>query len=434
MAMKREVVVVLPGIMGSVLERKGQLVWPGELKDLIFGYRRLNDLMSDDLVPTGVIRSVSISRQYAALFETLEQFGFREQDGSLVPFAYDWRRSNIVSAAALAHRLDQLPGDVDIILLGHSMGGLVARHYLESGRFNARRAFQQVKALITLGTPHRGAPAALRAILGLDRKVFLSGRQVAQVAADSRFPAVYELLPPPGEPCFWDATSGARLRPLDIYSAQIAGQLKLSRTNLESALAFHATLDVARRPEPVRYFFFAGTRMTTITGLSLDGGSGRSLVTHETKDGGDGTVPLWSAALTGVQSALVGGEHGGIYKNQQLRRVLGCLLGHPGTLAVVQAAEVWVHNKVVEPSAAIRATVSVESGLAELNGVLRLTGATGARPVIKTWEVGAPDRFTEQLDLLLEAPPTPGAYRIEYVAADGRCLGEDDFFVQVPFE
>jgi len=100
--MNSQTVVFLPGIMGSVLQRQGQTIWPGELKDFIFGYRKLAQLMSPDVVASDIIRSVSISTQYAAIVDTLARCGFRESDGSLRAFPYDWRRSNTVSAAALA--------------------------------------------------------------------------------------------------------------------------------------------------------------------------------------------------------------------------------------------------------------------------------------------------------------------------------------------
>src|SRR3712207_7538424 len=48
-------------------------------------------------------------------------------------------------------------GDAEVSLVAHSMGGLISRYYLESGRFNDRPGFRAVRRLITMGTPHRGA-------------------------------------------------------------------------------------------------------------------------------------------------------------------------------------------------------------------------------------------------------------------------------------
>jgi len=57
----------------------------------------------------------------------------------------------------LARRIDEVcaaTGSARVILIGHSMGGLVARAYLR--RFGPRR----VARLVTLGTPHRGSALA----------------------------------------------------------------------------------------------------------------------------------------------------------------------------------------------------------------------------------------------------------------------------------
>lgn len=431
--MNSQTVVFLPGIMGSVLQHQGQTVWPGELKDFIFGYRKLAQLMSSDVVASDIIRSVSISTQYAAIVDTLARCGFRESDGSLRPFPYDWRRSNTLSATALAALLDSLPPDAEITLIGHSMGGLVARHYLESGRFRCRPAFSRVRSLITLGTPHGGAPSALPAILGLDRKVFLSPSQVAQVAADPRFPAVYELLPPASRPCFWDASPLSRYCPLDIYSPPIFSALHLSPDNLASAQAFHASLDLNRRPAHVRYFFFSGSRMLTTTGLCIDPRNPRAFSTTQAKGAGDGTVPIWSSVADGVQSAFVGGEHSALYKNQDLCRTLAVLLGYQGTLHALESVEVSVHQPVVEPGGYLPVSLSVNSGTGTLDGELCLHLApdgdlSRAAPVAPPQSV----RGAQQLQVALDAPDYPGAYLVEFRHRSGRVLGQDQFFVQIP--
>jgi triacylglycerol lipase len=63
-------------------------------------------------------------------------------------------RSVAIRATALRTALDRFDGRACIVV-GHSMGGLDARHlcaYLDPAR--------QVKAIVTLGTPHRGSPVA----------------------------------------------------------------------------------------------------------------------------------------------------------------------------------------------------------------------------------------------------------------------------------
>ena len=58
------------------------------------------------------------------------------------------------NGARLAALLDELRGPRELILVGYSMGGLVLRHALDTGRPFAGR----VRRCVYLGTPHGGAP------------------------------------------------------------------------------------------------------------------------------------------------------------------------------------------------------------------------------------------------------------------------------------
>ncbi|MCX6762155.1 MAG: hypothetical protein NT093_00015 [Candidatus Moranbacteria bacterium] len=71
-------------------------------------------------------------------------------------FPYEWRNSNIDNAKKLHARIEQIKTDtgrpkVDIV--AHSMGGLLAREYIESDYYA-----DDVDQLITVGTPQLGAP------------------------------------------------------------------------------------------------------------------------------------------------------------------------------------------------------------------------------------------------------------------------------------
>lgn len=82
------------------------------------------------------------------------------------------------NGAELAALLDEVPGP--LTLLGHSMGGLVARSAVaQAGR---RRWRRRLRALVTLGTPHQGAP--------LER----GGQQLQQLLALSTYSRPLALL------------------------------------------------------------------------------------------------------------------------------------------------------------------------------------------------------------------------------------------------
>jgi hypothetical protein len=99
---------------------------------------------SDKLEPVDVLRTVPLKvlgvtvhhfDGYQKALDALETMGFREAAGTLIPFAYDWRRDVRQSAEALKERLAD--GDLagrSVALVAHSMGGLLARYMLEKLR------------------------------------------------------------------------------------------------------------------------------------------------------------------------------------------------------------------------------------------------------------------------------------------------------------
>ena len=260
------------------------------------------------------------------------------------------------AAETLANKIEEATvhhgAKIKLTLIAHSMGGLISRYYLESRLFEKRRGFSQIKRLITLGTPHRGAPLALTAALGMEKRLFLNKEQVKELAAQIEFPSLYQLLPPEDEHFVWDDREAeAELAPFSVDRNW--KDLGLNRDSLQAARDFSAKLKVLPDPSSdIRYFFFSGTRMSTLCHVRIASGINTPLqVTRvELKDAGDGTVPSWSSGLPGVQGQFVGGEHGSIYKESALLRTLATLLGKKGVLAAVApSVQIAVREMVVEP-------------------------------------------------------------------------------------
>lgn len=346
-----EVIVFVPGIMGSELYLGDELIWPGTPAEMLFPYGKMEKLLRPDLRIGDIIRKVSISNQYASLIKAFKLCGFDEETGppSLVVCPYDWRKDNRLAADRLAECVKKLRADhgedVAINIVAHSMGGLVSRYFLESGAYSAANCpgFDRVRRLITIGTPHRGAPLALCAAMGQIKRLFLNAKQVKQIADQDDFPALYQLMPPRSEPYLWNTDPEARLKPAKVYEDDTAKLLGLNAKNLESAAAFHAALDTAKKPDVVVYFCFIGTRQDTICNVqgnfavkTVDGVFPANTPLPEgieSTDGGDGTVPSWSASIPGMQQLAVGGDHGGLYKTPEVLWTLGALLGKQGVLS-----------------------------------------------------------------------------------------------------
>lgn len=110
----------------------------------------------------------TVSNPYAHYFSNL--IVYLNQKGAAYNGAYKTYKFHYVSdrfkaadiARALQERIDEKPEfqNKEIILIAHSMGGLVARHYLSIELGNGRRLGDRVRRLITLATPHHGSQLA----------------------------------------------------------------------------------------------------------------------------------------------------------------------------------------------------------------------------------------------------------------------------------
>ena len=75
-----------------------------------------------------------------------------------------WQTARVAHAGtALAAYLGGLPGDAQPWLVGHSIGGMIARYAVQ-----VAGAADRVQGVITIGAPHRGTPTAIAGLaLGL---------------------------------------------------------------------------------------------------------------------------------------------------------------------------------------------------------------------------------------------------------------------------
>lgn len=94
---------------------------------------------------------------YDNLYDEFAKNGYTPEE-DLFKFPYQWRDSNIENAKLLRDKINEIKQvknwpKVDVV--AHSMGGLLAREYIESDYYQ-----DDVDQLVTLGTPHLGAPEA----------------------------------------------------------------------------------------------------------------------------------------------------------------------------------------------------------------------------------------------------------------------------------
>jgi pimeloyl-ACP methyl ester carboxylesterase len=247
---------------------------------------------------------------------------------NLLTFPYDWRQDNRISA----RRLSELVGpalkrwreyigvqDAKVVLIGHSMGGLVARYYLE-----VLGGWPLCRALVTFGTPFRGAPQAIGYLANGYKRL-----HVDLTAAMRTFPSVYQLLP------VYPAVRGsdrvyrrvAESGPLPNIDAALAADGLRFHREMEVAIdanrradsdgrSAYGVLPVVGTHEPT--FQSAEVKDESLS-LSFDRPTGvDAFVGHEELDG-DGTVPIVSAAPIDLSDTYVDDyqaeKHGALQRN-----------------------------------------------------------------------------------------------------------------------
>lgn len=105
----------------------------------------------------GMLQLDPILHTYDDLIATLDVNGY-SPDVDLFVFPYNWRRSNVETASLLKQKIDTVKSICScekVDLVAHSMGGLIARQYIQSSAYDG-----DVDQLIFIGTPHLGAPNA----------------------------------------------------------------------------------------------------------------------------------------------------------------------------------------------------------------------------------------------------------------------------------
>lgn len=317
----RHLIVIVPGIGGSVLAGPdGRSAWDLRPRPLARDVIAPEHLAIDrELTPTRLADDLAVLRPwlvipgYGALTRLLrKEFGsglcvVDYCDGTGVParidvlrVPYDFRRSVAQAADVLGRAVAAAVGGSGrrVVVVAHSLGGLVARYWLGPGG-GARHC----RALITLGTPHRGAPRALHWLVngvGVGPLRSLAATRVLR-----GWPAVHELLPQypavlaDGRPVEVDALAPGLVRP---FGSPTAGAELLNKA--AEAASVHADIATAwaelpedGRPALLPYF---GRGHATLSRASVEGGRLRvAKVDPEWRGNvgwrGDGTVPATSA-------------------------------------------------------------------------------------------------------------------------------------------
>ena len=123
----------------------------------------------------------------APVFDPLRRRLASELGWASMAFGYPSYGSFEATAQRLADALDRhVPASTELILVGHSLGGMLARWYVhELG------GAERVSRLITISTPHLGTPVARIAPFGLGAAIRPSSPALTRLASAKGGPFLY---------------------------------------------------------------------------------------------------------------------------------------------------------------------------------------------------------------------------------------------------
>ncbi len=327
-------VVVMPGIMGSELSEYAgasvSRIWVNPLR-LVEGHTSRLRLDEAGRPQFDVRASGIVKLFYGELILSLSE------NWNVQTFWYDWRRDLRDSAAQLEERMRAwFPQDAPVHFVCHSMGGMVARTFIQAYPQRWRSMWDRDSSrpgarggrLVMLGTPNHGSFSALQVITGLERIVQWLARldlkhspQELQSILNT-FVGTFQMLPSPRVKKEWEP----------LFQADTYGDLRVSQARLDEGRMHIDRL--AGVVDPRRMINIVGFNRPThhgLTRVSQLRNPNAYLVTRA----GDGRVPHSLGLLRGVPTWYVESSHATLPLNGRVQNALDDLLAR-GTTSQLQ--------------------------------------------------------------------------------------------------
>ena len=376
----KDLVVILPGILGSVLQKDGKDLWAvsGQAVWQVFtnseqtfqnlklgqddpkaeslgdGVRATALIQDTHLIPgfwkiDGYTKTASLITDN---FDVTPGDIYNDPDdkaANFYQFPYDWRRDNRANARILKKLIDKRlkcwreksgASDAKVILMAHSMGGLVSRYYLE-----VLEGWQDSRALFTFGTPYRGSLKAVNFLANGYKQMFLDLTEVMRSLT-----SIYQLLP--------------IYKVININGeyhriAETDNLPNIDKLKAQDALAFHREIEAAveqhLKDESYLNSFvtvpISGVQQPTLQSAALI--DGKLIASEDLPEvlrnrsdlgDGDGTVPKVSAIpierSKDLNNFFIAEQHGGLQNQAQvLDNLLNTLRVSQFSLSEVRKAE-----------------------------------------------------------------------------------------------
>jgi len=300
-------VILVPGILGTKLYNGDEEVWAHPIKIVTdVGDDFMNVLaMSFDgtsennqIITGDVIRDFPFTDVFTGLVNGFDDAGYIEGvDLFVVP--YDWRLDIRESSQTLAQKIEEVLAQTSsqqVNIVAHSMGGLLTKQYiLDNGSSN-------MKKIVFVGTPHLGAPKAVKTLLFGDNLLGVPGLSADRVQyIGQNMLSIYELLPSrsyidESSYYYYDHTQG------DVFGYDRMEQFLidsgLNPVLLPEADIFHSSALDNFDTAGLDAYNINGCTTPTLTSIIKRDNEEYSAFFYE----GDGTVPLVSSKAVNIDS------------------------------------------------------------------------------------------------------------------------------------
>lgn len=324
-----DAIIILPGIMGSELfltedatygskdYKSGTKLWLGT--DTVKNILAVPDYIELLAPEVGcsvspaepIVNEVNDELTYGSL-DTYKKlyyaiYGEYKSVCDVIFYSYDWRYDPYDCARELDTYITE-SGYKNIVIVAHSMGGLVASHYMAIGD----KQRDKIHTYVSVGVPYLGADQASYAMITGNINTLLANLLVSNEARKvcPAFDSMYALLP---YEQFWTPS-------LSIYSltnkSQVSGYAETMDTYAKYISNYSRDKHIAANEhnellftkkgehitELVNSYYIIGNGEKTIVGVSLPESRLLSSVicTPDKSGTGDGTVAFYSATIAGT--------------------------------------------------------------------------------------------------------------------------------------
>jgi pimeloyl-ACP methyl ester carboxylesterase len=302
-------VILLPGILGSELYEGDKQLWisPWNLIRGEFDQLQLDD---DGESVRSIQATHPLKKSYGEMTLSLLQ------RWNVVAFSYDWRLDIRAIARQLKDRIEaSVPNGRPFSVIGHSLGGLVVRSYLQQFPNDRTR----IQRFIMLGTPNYGSftiPALYNGLNDVINTVALLDQQhylpdLLQFAKS--FVSTYQLLPFLGK-----AGDAPGLMEPAVY-----GDLNPPQQRFDNAKAFQR--EIAGGIDAAKTSYIAGYGFKTPDGIA-DWNKLHSWEGYRQTLSGDGCVPHSLGLIGDVTTYFVRADHNSLPADTRVIRAVEDIL------------------------------------------------------------------------------------------------------------